>query len=178
MLSLLVGSVSYGQNLSIKKIKGNWLSESVCIIATRPDEITPSNPIDTITPVFVTSINQSPGPKTKSIPQSTTSNRWQIDNYHFKINIIKFLWIRRYQLQSTNGNIFYSVAKGNYSYDEANKEITIRKMWMKPHECDALTYRDIITYSVVMVNDSLMIWVPRDTQDFSTEYLESIHWRK
>ncbi len=172
LIMLIVVSIeTFGQNIPLRQIKGKWLSESVCIIASQVPLNTPSTLPENINrPVIMVSFSPN--------NLSTTVTRWLIDNYHFDMRIVKFLFIHTYKIKSTNGEISHLVAKGKYTYDEENKKFTLRNLRMETNECNKLINLDTTIYSVIMINDNLMVWSPDGVTDYTKAYLESIRWRR
>lgn len=168
-LVILIGIVllsinSYGQIKLSKYVKGEWMSYSSCIIAT---ETTPTVPGATIA--------------------------YSIDNYHFNINVIKFLWIKRYVLKSSGYEATYSISKEKFSvFDTPNTgkdgevigKIIVSDLQMPTGKCNCLSNPTTQTeYLVVTYNlANLMIWIPYppggDTIDYTDIYLRTIYWTR
>jgi len=160
----LISLTSFGQIIFSRLVKGDWTSYQVCMI---PTETTPT------------------------IPGATVA--YNIDNYHFNINIRNFLWTKRYVLTTTNNSDIYNISKGKYTFvDIANTgndgevigRIYVPELRMESGKCNfLLNPSTITTYTVITHRQGyLMIWIPTPVNsediNYTDIYLHTIYWTK
>ena len=178
VILIVISIETYGQNILLRQIKGKWSSESVCIIAFQvPLNIPSIQPENINRPVIMVSLSSLSSLSSLN-DSSIIATKWLIDNYHFDIRIVKFLSVQTFKVKSNNSDVSHLIAKGKYTYDEANEKITLRNLRMETNKCNRLSNFGTTTYSVMMVRDKLMVWYPDDAHDYTKAYLESIRWRK
>lgn len=163
LLGILILSLdSYGQIKFSKYVKGDWKSYKVCIIPTQNSPTTEGSSVS-----------------------------YRIDNYGFIINLKKFLWIKKYTLVSTNGEVSYNIDRSRYITTNLPNEgidgeiigkIYLADLQMETGKCDCLLSESISkTYNVILYRSgNLMIWVPEIIEatdiNYADIYLKSIYW--
>lgn len=164
---LLIGIVllslsAHGQINFSKYVRGQWKSSHICII---PTETTPTYPGATVA--------------------------YKIDNYHYNLNIKRFLWLKRYVVVSTDDVFSYDLNKSTYvttdlpntgKNGEIVGKITLSDLRMETGKCDCLLDKNqSITYTaVIYATGNIMIWIPEPSDttniNYSDIYLRSLRW--